>query len=63
MRIQHLSKADLLKVIEILLLQIQEEQKLRMDCIKEMLSARSRLSEKELLSRIKKILESPGETL
>ena len=63
MRIQHLTKAELLKVIETLLIQIQEEQRLRLDCIKEMLSGRTSLSEDDLASRIKTILESPGETL
>lgn len=60
---KHLTKAELLKVIEILLLQLQEERRLRADCINEMLSGRTRLSEDELANRIKIILESPGETL
>lgn len=63
MRIQHLTKAELLKVIEILLLQLKEEQRLRLDCINEMLSGRTSLSEDELARRIKTILESPGETV
>lgn len=63
MRTQRLTKAELLKVIEILLLQLQEEQRLRQDCIKEMLSGRTSLSEDDLARRIKIILESPGESL
>jgi hypothetical protein len=61
MRTQHLTKAELLKVIEILLHQIQEEQQLRQDCIEEMLSGRTSLSEDHMVERIKKILESPGD--
>lgn len=63
MRTQRLTKAELLKVIEILILQLQEEQRLRQDCIKEMLSGRTSLSEDDLARRIKIILESPGESL
>lgn len=63
MRTQRLTKAELLKVIEILLLQLQEEQRLRQDCIKEMLSGRTSLSEDDLARRIKIILESPGESI
>lgn len=63
MHTQHLTKAELLKIIEILLLQLKEEQRLRLDCIQEMLSGRTSLSEEDLARRIKIILESQGETV
>lgn len=63
MHTQHLTKAELLKIIEILLIQLKEEQRLRLDCIQEMLSGRTSLSEEDLARRIKIILESQGETV
>ena len=53
------TKADLLKVIAILLEQIKEEQRLRAECIAAMMDLKIHLSETEVQKRIKEILESP----
>jgi hypothetical protein len=60
------TKRQLLKVIEILLKQLEEERKLRIDCLEEMLSLGDAVksnshSEEYLSERIKKFLESPGD--
>jgi hypothetical protein len=61
--VKNFSKAQLLQVIEILLKQIHEEQRLRMDCIGEMLNMQDSLPESDVTARIKKILESPGDII
>jgi len=53
------TKEQLLKVIEILQKQVDEERRLRDDCLQEMLRVRT-LTEEELAERIQKILEFPG---
>ena len=53
--------SDLLQVIEILTNQLKEEQRLRMECISEMIRMHDSLPSSISAERIKKILESPGE--
>lgn len=52
------TKADLLKVISILLEQIKEEQRLRSECIAAMMDLDTHLPDTEAQKRIKEILES-----